>query len=350
VLITGGAGFLGYHLAGDLDRRGMAVALADVAPFQESEYPPGSRFFRADVRDRNRLIEILREFPAAAIVHAAAALPLWRKKDIFEVNVGGTRNVLDAALATGVRRVVYISSTAVYGVPRKHPVFEDDPLVGVGPYGKSKIMAERVCAEFRRCGLCVPIVRPKTFVGTGRLGVFQILFDWVESGCRIPMIGPGRNRYQLLEVEDLCDAIYRCATADERLANDTFNVGAREFGTVRDDLTRLCEHAGGGARPIGTPAWLVKPALRIFEMLRLSPLYRWVYGTADKDSFVSTDKIEARLGWQPRFSNSQALIRSYQWYREHQTEADLATGVTHRVAWRQGVLRVFKWLLHSRSR
>src|SRR5439155_414280 len=90
--------------------------------------------------------------------------------------------VLRAARVAGVERVVYISSTAVYGVPEKHPIEEDDPLIGVGPYGESKIVAERICLETRADGYCVPVLRPKTFVGRGRLGVFQILYDWVHDG------------------------------------------------------------------------------------------------------------------------------------------------------------------------
>src|SRR5690606_34939634 len=129
----------------------------------------------------------------------------------------------------GAERVVKICSTAVYGVPEKHPIEETDPMVGVGPYGESKIAAERVCAEFRGEGYCVPVLRPKTFVGTARLGVFQILYDWVASGCRIPVIGDGRNRYQLLEVEDLVSAIELCCSQPADKANEAFNVGAKNF-------------------------------------------------------------------------------------------------------------------------
>src|SRR5205823_8118135 len=108
---------------------------------------------------------------ADVVVHAAAALPLWRPADIRSTNVEGTRTILTAARAAGMGRVVYISSTAVYGVPEKHPLVEDDPLIGVGPYGESKIAAERLCTAFRSQGYCVPVLRPKTFLGTGRLGV-----------------------------------------------------------------------------------------------------------------------------------------------------------------------------------
>jgi nucleoside-diphosphate-sugar epimerase len=336
---------LGYHCANSLGKKGIKSVLIDVASYDESEYPQGTEFHRTDTRDRSALDRVLQSQPIHAVIHAAAALPLEKKAVIYAVNLEGTRNVLEAAKEAGVGRVVFISSTAVYGVPKKHPVTEDDELVGVGPYGHTKIEGERLCESFRGDDFCVPIIRPKTFVGTGRLGVFQILFDWVECGCRIPIIGSGKNRYQLLEVEDLVDAIHLCATGEASVANDTFNVGATEFRTVAQDVGALCLFAGTGARPMGTPAWLIKPILAVFEAMRLSPLYKWVYGTADRESYVSTERIQQRLGWKPRFSNREALIRSYEWYLANKTQADDQTGVTHRVAWDQGILKIFKKIL-----
>jgi nucleoside-diphosphate-sugar epimerase len=345
VLITGGAGFLGYHIANAIADRSAKITLVDIADFDADEYPRGCEFANADVRDAAAIDRIFGSEHYDVIVHAAAALPLWKRTDIYAVNVDGTRNVLDAALKHGVGRVIFISSTAVYGVPEKHPIFEADPLIGVGPYGESKILAERVCEDCRAKGLCVSIIRPKTFIGTGRLGVFAILYDWVKSGVRIPVVGSGDNRYQLLEVEDLVEAIWLASVAPREKANDTFNVGAKEFRTVREDVGALCEYAKSGARVMRTPAGVVKALLRLFEILKLSPLYKWVYGTADRDSFVSTEKIETTLGWSPRYSNADALIRSYQWYLDHYAEVEQAIGITHRVAWKQGVLKLFKKVL-----
>ena len=343
-LITGGAGFLGYHQANYLAEKGEEVVLLDIADFDPTEYPEDAVFYKVDVRDREGLERVFRDHKFDVVIHAAAALPLWRKKDIFTTNVDGTRNVLELCEKTGVERVVFVSSTAVYGIFKKHPVYENDPLSGVGPYGESKIMAENICEDFRKRGLIVVIVRPKTFIGTGRLGVFQILYDWVESGKRIPIIGKGNNRYQLLDVDDLVDAIYMLSKAEASKANDTFNVGAKVFGTVKEDVGALCEFAGTGARPFPTPAWLVKPTLWVFEQLKLSPLYKWVYGTADKDSYVSIEKIENRFGWSPRFSNADALIKSYKWYLENKDKLK-GEGVTHRVGWKQGILALFKKLM-----
>ncbi|MHB8626749.1 MAG: NAD-dependent epimerase/dehydratase family protein [Aggregatilineales bacterium] len=339
VVITGGAGFFALHLAQRfaVDHH---VVLYDIADFPSDEYPDSVEKIKGDVRNRYRLEKA---FDGAKIViHTAAGLPLLDRQSIIDINVRGTQNVLEAARATGIGRVVHISSTAVYGVPEKHPLYEDDPMIGVGPYGESKIAAERLCEQYRAEGLIVSVIRPKTFIGTARLGVFQILYEWVKEGHAIPVIGDGYNRYQLLEVEDLVDAVQLVATLpDSTAVNSTFNVGASEFHTVREDVGALCEYAKSGAHVISTPAWAVKPVLAVAEAMKLSPLYKWVYGTADKDSFVSTDRIQA-LGWKPQYSNSQALIRSYQWYLDHYQEATQGTGTHHRVAWDQGALKLVK--------
>ncbi len=340
--ITGGAGFLGYHVANQLGKEYDEIVIIDIAPIDLKEYPKNVKYYQVDVRDLKELKKVLKG--VGKIVHAAAALPLWKRKDIYETNINGTQNVLEAAIANQIKRVVYISSTAVYGVPEKHPIYENDPLVGVGPYGESKIEAERICQSYRQKGLCVPIIRPKTFIGTGRLGVFQILYDWVKDGKRIPIIGDGNNRYQLLEVEDLVEAIKLVLDLKEEVVNDVFNIGAEKFKTVKEDVGALCEFAGTGASVMPIPSWLVKPFLEVFWYLKISPLYKWVYDTADKDSFVAIEKAKQKLGWQPKYSNAQSLIKSYKWYLKHYDEVN-KVGTTHRVAWRQGVLGLVKKLL-----
>jgi nucleoside-diphosphate-sugar epimerase len=221
---------------------------------------------------------------------------------------------------------------------------EDDRLDGVGSYGRAKIRAEMLCQAYRLKGLCVPIIRPMSFVGPERLGVFALLYDWAKDGKGFPMIGSGKNRYQLLDVEDLCDAIYLTATCDRAIANDTFNIGAADFTTMHEDYQAVLDYAGFGGRIRGLPAGPVIIALRILSLLRLSPLYKWVYETASKDSFVSIDKAAASLGFAPKYSNKQALIRNYQWYIENLDQFADSSGVSHRVPWKQGVLRFAKVL------
>jgi nucleoside-diphosphate-sugar epimerase len=239
-------------------------------------------------------------------------------------------------------RAIHISSTAVYGIPDHHPLLEDDRLHGVGPYGIAKVEAEAVCLKIREQGLCIPIIRPKSFVGPERLGVFALFYDWAKDGKGFPMIGSGRNRYQLLDVEDLCDAIYLCATLERNKVNDIFNIGAKEFTTMREDYQAVLDYAGFGKKIRGMPARPVIWTLRFLELLKLSPLYKWVYETASEDSFVSIEKAERVLGYKPKYSNKDALIRNYKWYLDNLKTFENASGVSHRVPWKQGILKVAK--------
>jgi nucleoside-diphosphate-sugar epimerase len=338
-MITGGAGFLGINLARYLLARGHEVVTLDIAPF---DYPERSRIreVRGDIRDRAAVDRAMQGVDI--VVHTAAALPLYKPADIFSTDVDGTRNIMDGALRHGVSRAIHISSTAVYGIPDHHPLYEDDRLDGVGPYGKAKILAEEVCLQYRQKGLCVPIIRPKSFIGPERLGVFALFYDWAKDGKGFPMIGSGKNRYQLLDVEDLCDAIYLCASLDQARVNDTFNIGAKEFTTMREDYQAVLDYAGFGKRISAYPAAPMIWTLRILEKLNLSPLYKWVYETASKDSFVSIEKAEQVLGFRPKYSNKDALIRNYKWYVDNLHTFEHASGISHRVPWSQGVLRVAK--------
>jgi nucleoside-diphosphate-sugar epimerase len=339
VFISGGSGFLGINLTRYLLERGFEVVAFDILPF---DYPERDRVTAVlgDIRDRAAVDRAMEGIDL--VVHTAAALPLYTAEEIYTTDVEGTRIVMDSALRHGVKRAVHISSTAVYGIPDHHPLAEDDRLDGVGPYGQAKIQAEMVCLEYRARGLCTPIIRPKSFIGPERLGVFALLYDWALEGHGFPMIGSGDNRYQLLDVEDLCAAIHLCLTLDQGVVNDTFNIGAKEFTTMKEDYQAVLDRAGFGKKIVGLPAAPVIVTLRLLEALKLSPLYKWVYETASKDSFVSIEKAERILGYSPKFSNKDALVRNFEWYRDHQASFAAASGVTHRVPWKQGVLAIAK--------
>ena len=306
-----------------------------MAPLDDAELEPAVVEIRGDMRDRERAAELADG--ADVLVHAAAALPIrGSRRLIMSVNVDGTDVLLAAAQAAGVARVVYISSTSVYGVPRLHPIPEDAPLHGVGAYGESKIASEE---RVRAAGVDWVIIRPKTFIGPERLGVFEILFDWIHEGRRIYVLGDGSNRYQLLAVVDLVDAIVRAAEAD--VAAEVFNVGATEFGTVRSDLEALIVHAGTRSRVKPVPARPAELALRALELAKISPLVEWHYKTASRDSYVDVSKAQRLLGWAPTKSNVDTLTENYDWYAAHRDQLRSA-GVTHRVPWNQQALRLLK--------
>ncbi len=342
VLVTGGAGFLGINLIRFLLAQGYAVASLDIVPFDYPDVRDRITVVNGDIRDERAVAEALQD--VVVVVHAAAALPLYTPREIYTTDVEGTRMVLAVAQRHGVGRVVHISSTAVYGIPDHHPLIETDRLDGIGPYGQAKIQAEMIALEYRAKGMVVPIIRPKSFVGPERLGVFSLLYDWALDGRNFPLIGSGRNRYQLLDVEDLCVAIERCLTLPPDRANDTFNIGAAEFGTMREDYQAVLDQAGFGKRLIGFPAAPAVWGLRLLERLGISPLYKWVYETAAKDSFVSIEKARRQLGWEPRYSSRDALLRNLAWYTAQRDRFAGQSGVTHRVPWKQGAISVLKHL------
>lgn len=338
-LITGGAGFLGINLTRYLLEKGNKVRSLDIAPFAYAEKGKVD-VLTGDIREKAVVQEAAKG--CHVIVHAAAALPLYSKKDIYSTEVDGTRNVLEAALVQGVEKVIHISSTAVYGVPEHHPITEEDELVGVGPYGEAKIEAEKLCSEYRNRGLCVSVLRPKSFIGPERLGVFAILYEWAKEGRNFPIIGSGKNVYQLLDVEDLCAAIYQASVLEQEKMNDVFNIGAKNFNTLREDFQAVLDTAGYGKKIIPFPAAPAILLMRFFELFRISPLYRWVYETVYRDSYVSIEKAEKFLGFTPKYSNREALIRNYQWYLDNLSTLDTTPGISHRAPWKQGILKVIK--------
>jgi nucleoside-diphosphate-sugar epimerase len=340
VFVTGGSGFLGINLIRYLLKKGYDITSYDIAEFDYVDAKDAVRAVKGDIRNKKPLAAAMKD--ADVVVHCAAALPLYPAEDIYSIDIDGTRNVLEAAKKHGIKRVIHISSTAVYGIKTKNPTSEDDELVGIGPYGIAKIESEKVAEQFREQGMIVPVLRPKSFIGPERLGVFALLYDWAKDGCNFPMIGRGKNQYQLLDVEDLCDAIYLTMTLPASKANDTFNVGAKEFSIMKEDYQVVLDKAGFNKRIIGFPATPMVVTLRVLEKLHLSPIYKWVYETAFRDSVVSIEKAEKQLGFRPKFSNKDALLRNYDWYLKNEEYFKNSSGVSHRVPWKQGILSVAK--------
>jgi nucleoside-diphosphate-sugar epimerase len=321
--ITGGSGFLGLHLSRRLLLEGHAVRSLDLEPVEL----PAVEGIVADVRDPAAARRLCRG--ADIVVHAAAALPIrGSQRTIRSVNVEGTATILAAAVETGVRRVVFTSSAVV--LPRP-----------IEAYGEAKAEAERLCGDFAARGLEVTILRPQAFVGPERLGVFGILFRWIAEGRRIYTVGPGSNRYQLLDVDDLVEAIV--LAAERPVASEAFALGAKEFGTVAEDLRALIDHAGSKSILTPLPVRPARALLRALHLAGLSPLGEWHYRTAARDCFVAVAAAERGLGWTPRFSNREALARAYDWYVAGRPEM-LGAGRTHRTLWNEKALALLRRL------
>jgi nucleoside-diphosphate-sugar epimerase len=335
VAISGASGMLGSALIAARWRDFDWLAI-DVRPPLD---PALCEFREIDIRDTGRLTKALGGIDV--LLHAAAALPSYSSSDIMSVEVQGTESVLAAAQRAGVERVVHISSTAVYGLPSLCPTPEDYPCEPVDPYSAAKRAAEKLVEQARRAGLCAPILRPKTFLGKNRLGLFAMLFEWADEGRDFPLLGGGKNRAQMLDVDDLCAAVRAACELPDADVNDTFNIGTDRFGGLGDEFQAVLDAAGRGGRVRALPMAPAVAALRLLASMRLSPVYKRLIHKLTRDSFVSIDKAVERLGFAPVHSNEETLLRTYAWWRETGSETR-TVGQTHRDAWRQGALRLAK--------
>lgn len=335
VLITGGTGFLGCHLARKLLKLDYDVTLFDLAPLTAKDLIDKVTVVKGDVRNKRAVQKAIAG--QQYVIHAAAALPIQRsRKLIMSVNVTGTRNVLDASLSEKVKRVVFISTTAMYGVPKHLPETEESPIDPIGNYGESKAAAEKLCSTYGEKGLSVNIIRPKTFLGPERLGVFQLWFEAIYTGHRLFILGNGKNKYQLLAVSDVVDAIIKAMETD--INGEIFNIGAREFKTWKRDLGFIIKHEKSTSIVTGLPVFPSQLMLSLLEMLHLSPIAAWHYKTLPVNSYVSTEKAEKMLGWKAKKSNQELLLESYLWYKKHRNKVIDKTGDTHRVGWNFKIL------------
>jgi nucleoside-diphosphate-sugar epimerase len=339
IVVTGAAGMLGTAM---LNRPWPGVRWTGIDLRPLAGGGANTTYIAADVRDTAAMTAAFGD--ADIVIHSAAALPSHRSAEIRSVDVDGTASVVEAARQAGVGRLVHISSTAVYGLPRHCPTPEDYPCEPVDAYSSAKHAAELAVLRGRAQGLCAPILRPKTFLGRERLGLFAMLFEWADEGRHFPLLGGGNVVTQMLDVDDLCDAVQLACEGDADIVNDTFNIGARDYGTLRADFQAVLDAAGHGKRVVTVPAAPAIATLRALAAVRLSPVYRRLVHKLARDSYVSIDRAVDRLGFNPRYSNKQALLKTYDWWHETAGTARRSTGRTHRDPWRQGALRLAKAL------
>jgi nucleoside-diphosphate-sugar epimerase len=331
-LIPGGSGFVGSHTAEYLLDRGESVRILDIVPPDV----PGT-----DIEDRVEYVsgDVTRMDDVSAAMadvdyvhHNVALVPLTKAGDRFwDVNVGGTRNVLQAALDKGVDGVTHISSSSVYDIQHNSmPVTEETPTGPIGAYGKSKLAADRVALQYAKRGLPVNIVRPRTVVDERRAGIYALLFEWVENDQRVFMLGDGTNKFQLVSGRDLADASYLAATSD--ISGEVFNIGNLEYNTLGEDLRHLIEYAGSDSSLTFVPATPASAGLQFLDKLRLSPLAPYHYRTVFLDYYFDVSKAMNVLGWEPTDGNYDMFERAYNWHGEHElAEAD-SSGSIHRSA------------------
>lgn len=339
VLVTGGSGFLGAVLVRQLVDRGDSCRSLDL--LEDAGRPAQAEFTRGDIRDFDA---VRRACEGMDIVHHNVALvPIAKNDKAFaEVNLGGTANLLRACREAGVKKVVYTSSSAIFGVPDFNPVTEATTPHPGEAYGQAKWEAEKLCFESAQDGLDVSVVRPRTILGPGRLGIFGILFEWIRNGQNVPVLGKGDNRFQFVHVEDLARA---CMLAGDRASPAVFNCGTDRFGTMRELLEAVCRYAGTGSRIVELPRGITLNVMRLTSRLGLSPLAEYHAMMYGQSMWFDISAAQSQLQWQPKYSNEEMILESYRWYMENRdTLAGHGTASHHRSPLRQGILRLAGWL------
>jgi len=340
-LVTGGSGYFGSVLVEKLLEKGASVIVLD--KYDPPDRPAKADFIKADIRDERPVREAAAK--ADTVYHSVAMVPLAKDAEAFwSVNRDGTETLLRACLEQGVRKLVHISSSAVYGIPSRLPVRESSEKRPREEYGKAKLAAEELVKDHVDKGLDASVIRPRTIMGHGRLGIMQILFEWIRQGSNVPVLGKGENLYQFVHADDLAEA---CIKAAEKEGPDCFNVGADNYCSMRETLEGLISHAGTGSKTVSLP---MRPAALLMELtgrLGLSPLgpyHSLMYG---RSMYFDVSHTMEALEWVPRYGNVEMFIEAYDSYLDEREKILAApSGTPHRSRVNEGILAVVRRFLN----
>jgi nucleoside-diphosphate-sugar epimerase len=340
-LVAGGAGFLGENLVKALLYRGNKVRSFDLNHIKINHKNLES--IKGDITDKSSIENILEDIEV--VFNNIAQVPIAKNHDLFwSVNETGTRNLLEASLNNNISHFVHTSSSAVYGVPKNNPVTEKTIPHPAEDYGRAKLAGENLCEEYNNKGLKCSIVRPRTILGNGRLGIFQVLFEWIYQGLNIPVIDEGKNIYQFIHANDLVDAIISASCKSEA---NSFNIGATSYGSMYEVLDHLITNSNSKSRIKSLSSNYVKRGMDITSSLGLSPLSAYhalMYGS----SMYFDNKLAIKeLNFNPMYSNNEMFIESYEWYCNNR-ELVLSgkhSGSRHQSVLKQKILRFVPYLI-----
>lgn len=341
-LVTGGAGFFGGILKRRLVHEGHTVVSVDLE--QDEDQLPGLTSIQGDLRDKTLMRQIFEAHRFDAIHHVAAQLAHGTHLDeelLWTSNVNATRLLAELATEFGVRPFVFVSTNCLWAHDLGRPVREDDAPSPVEIYGRSKLQAEKELAAFQD-KLDIVIIRCPTIMDSGRLGLLAILYEFIDDGNTVWVVGKGDNCYQFIYADDLASA---CIQAAEHGRSDLFHIGSDNVKSMRQVYEAVINNAGSKSRVRSLPKTPTIAAMMLAHKLNISPLGPYHYKMIAENFQFDTAHIQRSLNWRPTLTNEEMLLRAYTFYSTNRKEIAARTNVSaHRKPASMGVIRLLKWI------
>ena len=339
-LVTGGSGFFGTILIRFLLKKRIKIINFDKTI--PDQIPKGVKFIKGNILNSKDISNAAKNVDI--IFHNVANLPLAENKNRYgSINVDGTRNMLEAALKNKVKKVIYTSTGAVFGIPKINPISSNQKPVPKEEYGLTKLLGEKECLDFVKKGVSVTIIRPNTILGVGRLGTLSLLFKWVDEGYNIPVFDGGKNIYQFTHALDLSELSYRASLEKK---SEIYNCGAKDRTSMKDVMLNLCKFAKTQSKVKSVPMWPAIIGMNLLSYLNLSPLgayHSLMYG---RSIFFNMSKNKRRLNWRPKYSNKDMIIEGYKWYLKNKIGTNYnKKNYEHQGFVDEGFLKYFKKIL-----
>ena len=341
VLITGGSGFFGGLLKKQLLRKGFFCVNIDLEKDDFSHNNLVS--IKGDIRNRKLLEETFSKYKFDAVFHCATILAhaVKDKKILWESNVSGTRNIAFSAKKNKVPRVIFTSSNCLWGESFDRQVTEKNTPKPVEIYGKSKWEGEKILLKHKKHFHSI-IFRCPTIIDAGRLGLLAILFEFMDEGRKVWIVGEGDNKYQFIYAQDLIDA---CTKALDYNKSDIFNIGSDNVKSFKEVYQYVIDEAKTGARIAKLPRSLTIFLMKLAYTFRLSPLGPYQYKMIAESFVFNTKKIKDKLGWKPTLTNEEMLFKSYKYYHKNLKEIKGRKNVSaHKQTAKMGIIKLLKWL------
>jgi len=341
VLITGGAGFFGSMLKKALLDKGCKCVSIDLE--KDSSLHENLTAIQGDIRNADTMRNLFQQHSFDTVFHCAAILAhaVKDKNFLWTSNVDGTKNVAELALEYKVKSVIFTSSNCLWAHNFHRPVTEEDTPNPVEIYGKSKLEGEKILNQYSD-SMNVVIFRCPTIIDSGRLGLLSILFEFIDEGRKVWVVGGGKNCYQFIYAPDLIDA---CIKAADYGKSNIFNIGSENVKSFREVYDYVIQKAGTKARVASLPKKLSIFGMKLAYALKLSPLGPYQYKMIAEDFEFDISKIKRELNWAPTMANEDMLYKSYKYYHDNRVEINSRKNVSaHKQSAKMGIIKLLKWV------